>query len=126
MLSVIQYCTISSLGLLQVNIRKEKIIVTHHSMPHFVTTIYVQVAYMAMVGSFPFNSFLSGILSCVGTAVLAGVLFSPTFLLFLQQKLRFGLFQTNISFYSCVPALLLKSSFTSYFGSLSPHSGQQG
>ena len=31
-----------------------------------------QVAYMAIVGSFPFNSFLSGVLSCVGTAVLAG------------------------------------------------------
>ncbi|PWA36322.1 glycosyltransferase [Artemisia annua] len=29
------------------------------------------VAYMAIVGSFPFNSFLSGVLSCVGTAVLA-------------------------------------------------------
>ncbi|KDO50328.1 hypothetical protein CISIN_1g035024mg [Citrus sinensis] len=26
---------------------------------------------MAIVGSFPFNSFLSGVLSCVGTAVLA-------------------------------------------------------
>lgn len=31
-----------------------------------------QVVYMAVVGSFPFNSFLSGVLSCVGTAVLAG------------------------------------------------------
>ncbi|KAL9328583.1 hypothetical protein ACSQ67_003586 [Phaseolus vulgaris] len=29
------------------------------------------VVYMALVGSFPFNSFLSGVLSCVGTAVLA-------------------------------------------------------
>lgn len=27
---------------------------------------------MALVGSFPFNSFLSGVLSCIGTAVLAG------------------------------------------------------
>jgi len=27
---------------------------------------------MALVGTFPFNSFLSGVLSCVGTAVLAG------------------------------------------------------
>lgn len=27
---------------------------------------------MAVVGSFPFNSFLSGVLSCIGTAVLAG------------------------------------------------------
>lgn len=31
---------------------------------------------MALVGSFPFNSFLSGVLSCVGTAVLAGKFFS--------------------------------------------------
>lgn len=31
-----------------------------------------QVVYMAIVGSFPFNSFLSGVLSCTGTAVLAG------------------------------------------------------
>ncbi|KAH0644369.1 hypothetical protein KY284_032253 [Solanum tuberosum] len=29
------------------------------------------VVYMAIVGSFPFNSFLSGVLSCIGTAVLA-------------------------------------------------------
>ena len=27
---------------------------------------------MAIVGSFPFNAFLSGVLSCTGTAVLAG------------------------------------------------------
>ena len=27
---------------------------------------------MSLVGSFPFNAFLSGVLSCVGTAVLAG------------------------------------------------------
>ncbi|KAH9624064.1 hypothetical protein KSS87_018478 [Heliosperma pusillum] len=37
-----------------------------------VSTALIQVAYMATVGSFPFNSFLSGVLSCVGTAVLAG------------------------------------------------------
>ncbi|KAF2545247.1 hypothetical protein F2Q70_00020947, partial [Brassica cretica] len=36
-----------------------------------VFTALIQVAYMALVGSFPFNSFLSGVLSCVGTAVLA-------------------------------------------------------
>ncbi|KAK4400284.1 Dolichyl-diphosphooligosaccharide--protein glycosyltransferase subunit DAD1 [Sesamum angolense] len=34
-------------------------------------TAVIQVVYMAIVGSFPFNSFLSGVLSCVGTAVLA-------------------------------------------------------
>ncbi|XP_039001372.1 dolichyl-diphosphooligosaccharide--protein glycosyltransferase subunit DAD1-like isoform X2 [Hibiscus syriacus] len=36
-----------------------------------VFTALIQVVYMATVGSFPFNSFLSGVLSCVGTAVLA-------------------------------------------------------
>ncbi|CAL9235643.1 unnamed protein product [Arabidopsis halleri] len=35
------------------------------------TALIQQVAYMALVGSFPFNSFLSGVLSCIGTAVLA-------------------------------------------------------
>ncbi|RAL39325.1 hypothetical protein DM860_002858 [Cuscuta australis] len=34
-------------------------------------TALIQVVYMAIVGSFPFNSFLSGVLSCIGTAVLA-------------------------------------------------------
>ncbi|GJR95811.1 dolichyl-diphosphooligosaccharide--protein glycosyltransferase subunit DAD1 [Tanacetum coccineum] len=36
-----------------------------------VFTAIIQVWYVAIVGSFPFNSFLSGVLSCVGTAVLA-------------------------------------------------------
>ncbi|KAI6704802.1 hypothetical protein NL676_007764 [Syzygium grande] len=36
-----------------------------------VFTALIQVVYMALVGSFPFNSFLSGVLSCIGTAVLA-------------------------------------------------------
>ncbi|KAL5215398.1 hypothetical protein ABZP36_006799 [Zizania latifolia] len=36
-----------------------------------VATALIQVVYMGIVGSFPFNSFLSGILSCIGTAVLA-------------------------------------------------------
>jgi len=35
------------------------------------TTALIQVVYMSLVGSFPFNAFLSGVLSCVGTAVLA-------------------------------------------------------
>ncbi|KAM3193688.1 hypothetical protein ACQJBY_070359 [Aegilops geniculata] len=35
------------------------------------TTAFIQVAYMGVVGSFPFNSFLSGVLSCIGSAVLA-------------------------------------------------------
>ncbi|KAA3460334.1 dolichyl-diphosphooligosaccharide--protein glycosyltransferase subunit DAD1-like [Gossypium australe] len=41
------------------------------SLPHFYYLEDPQVVYMASVGSFPFNSFLSGVLSCVGTAVLA-------------------------------------------------------
>ncbi|CAL4924659.1 unnamed protein product [Urochloa decumbens] len=36
-----------------------------------VAAALIQVAYMGLVGSFPFNSFLSGVLSCIGTAVLA-------------------------------------------------------
>ncbi|XP_022924996.1 dolichyl-diphosphooligosaccharide--protein glycosyltransferase subunit DAD1 [Cucurbita moschata] len=36
-----------------------------------VFTALIQVAYMVIIGSFPFNSFLSGVLSCIGTAVLA-------------------------------------------------------
>nr|O65085.1 RecName: Full=Dolichyl-diphosphooligosaccharide--protein glycosyltransferase subunit DAD1; Short=Oligosaccharyl transferase subunit DAD1; AltName: Full=Defender against cell death 1; Short=DAD-1 [Picea mariana]AAC32147.1 defender against cell death 1 homolog [Picea mariana] len=36
-----------------------------------ILTAVVQVVYMAIVGSFPFNAFLSGVLSCTGTAVLA-------------------------------------------------------
>lgn len=40
----------------------------------FTSTGNNQVVYMAIVGSFPFNSFLSGVLSCIGTAVLAGEL----------------------------------------------------
>ncbi|WZZ78692.1 hypothetical protein YC2023_099264 [Brassica napus] len=31
------------------------------------------VSYMALVGSFSFNSFLFGVLSCIGTAFLAGL-----------------------------------------------------
>ncbi|KAL6556100.1 Dolichyl-diphosphooligosaccharide-protein glycosyltransferase subunit dad1 [Orobanche gracilis] len=38
------------------------------------TAMIQMVGYMAIVGSFPFNSFLSGLLSCVGTAVLAACL----------------------------------------------------
>ncbi|CAI5478968.1 unnamed protein product [Closterium sp. Yama58-4] len=34
-------------------------------------TAGIQFAYMALVGSFPFNAFLAGLLSCIGTAVLA-------------------------------------------------------
>ncbi|CAN6305386.1 unnamed protein product, partial [Urochloa humidicola] len=40
-----------------------------------VAAALIQVAYMGLVGSFPFNSFLSGVLSCIGTAVLAAVFY---------------------------------------------------
>ncbi|KAL8107648.1 dolichyl-diphosphooligosaccharide--protein glycosyltransferase subunit DAD1-like isoform X2 [Apium graveolens] len=40
-------------------------------IPNQLSELFAQVVYMALVGSFPFNSFLSGVLSCVGTAVLA-------------------------------------------------------
>lgn len=32
----------------------------------------VQFGYCALVGTFPFNSFLSGFISCVGSFILAG------------------------------------------------------
>lgn len=67
-----------------------------------------QVVYMASVGSFPFNSFLSGVLSCVGTAVLAG---------------KWTLHHSSL-------ALLDKRLIWHPFGfnrcSLSSHSGEQG
>lgn len=44
----------------------------HVSKTKFLHFVCEQVVYIALVGSFPFNSFLSGVLSCVGTAVLAG------------------------------------------------------
>ncbi|KAK7282777.1 hypothetical protein RIF29_11821 [Crotalaria pallida] len=36
------------------------------------TPTNLKIVYTALVGSFPFNSFLSAVLSCVRTAVLAG------------------------------------------------------
>ncbi|KAJ7532500.1 hypothetical protein O6H91_13G006500 [Diphasiastrum complanatum] len=36
-----------------------------------ISTALVQVIYMGLVGTFPFNAFLSGLLSSIGTAVLA-------------------------------------------------------
>ncbi|XP_039001371.1 dolichyl-diphosphooligosaccharide--protein glycosyltransferase subunit DAD1-like isoform X1 [Hibiscus syriacus] len=53
-----------------------------------VFTALIQVVYMATVGSFPFNSFLSGVLSCVGTAVLAGSTTRASFCRFCS--LQFG------------------------------------
>lgn len=53
---------------------------------------------MALVGSFPFNSFLSGVLSCIGTAVLAGK-FSISYNKYLYgYTLR--MYESNILLYS--------------------------
>ena len=35
----------------------------------------IQFAYCCLVGTFPFNSFLSGFISCVGTFVLGGKIY---------------------------------------------------
>ncbi|XP_060674639.1 dolichyl-diphosphooligosaccharide--protein glycosyltransferase subunit DAD1-like isoform X3 [Ziziphus jujuba] len=53
-----------------------------------VFTALTQVVYMAIVGSFPFNSFLSGVLSCIGTAVLAG--FATTACICGFSSIQFG------------------------------------
>eukprot|EP00245_Coleochaete_scutata_P001496 TRINITY_DN1182_c3_g1_i1.p2 TRINITY_DN1182_c3_g1~~TRINITY_DN1182_c3_g1_i1.p2 ORF type:complete len:141 (+),score=25.58 TRINITY_DN1182_c3_g1_i1:10-432(+) len=36
-----------------------------------ISVAVIQFAYMFLVGSFPFNSFLAGVFSCIGSAVLA-------------------------------------------------------
>ena len=39
---------------------------------YIMLTGIVQFAYCALVGTFPFNSFLSGFISCVGSFIMAG------------------------------------------------------
>ena len=49
---------------------------------YILLTGVVQFLYCCLVGTFPFNSFLSGFISCVGSFVLAGKLIllpSPNF-----------------------------------------------
>ena len=41
-------------------------------LAYIMLTGIVQFAYCLLVGTFPFNSFLSGFISCVGSFVLAG------------------------------------------------------
>lgn len=41
-------------------------------LAYVMMTGIVQFAYCMLVGTFPFNSFLSGFISCVGSFVLAG------------------------------------------------------
>ena len=43
-------------------------------LTYVLLTGVVQFAYCGLVGTFPFNSFLSGFISCVGSFVLAGEL----------------------------------------------------
>lgn len=41
-------------------------------LTYILLTGIVQFAYCCLVGTFPFNSFLSGFISCVGSFVLGG------------------------------------------------------
>ena len=40
---------------------------------YIIATALVQFLYCFLVGTFPFNSFLSGVISCVGVFVLTGL-----------------------------------------------------
>lgn len=42
-------------------------------LAYIMATGIVQFLYCLLVGTFPFNSFLSGFISCVGSFVLAGM-----------------------------------------------------
>lgn len=42
---------------------------------YILLTGVIQFVYCCLVGTFPFNSFLSGFISCVGSFVLAGIKF---------------------------------------------------
>lgn len=41
-------------------------------LAYIMATGIVQFLYCCLVGTFPFNSFLSGFISCVGSFILAG------------------------------------------------------
>ena len=41
-------------------------------LAYIMLTGIIQFVYCALVGTFPFNSFLSGFISCVGSFVLGG------------------------------------------------------
>lgn len=41
-------------------------------LAYIMVTGIIQFVYCALVGTFPFNSFLSGFISCVGSFVLGG------------------------------------------------------
>ena len=50
---------------------------------YILLTGVVQFGYCCLVGTFPFNSFLSGFISCIGSFVLAGL--SARFYLIVSQ-----------------------------------------
>ena len=43
-------------------------------LAYIMATGIIQFLYCLLVGTFPFNSFLSGFISCVGSFVLGGIL----------------------------------------------------
>ena len=47
-------------------------------LAYILITGVIQFVYCALVGTFPFNSFLSGFISCVASFVLAGKLIGCT------------------------------------------------
>lgn len=47
-------------------------------LAYVMLTGIMQFLYCCLVGTFPFNSFLSGFISCVGSFVLAGICFEPS------------------------------------------------
>lgn len=49
-------------------------------MLYILLTGVAQFIYCCLVGTFPFNSFLSGFISTVGSFILAGINFPKTFL----------------------------------------------
>ena len=56
---------------------------------YIVLTGVVQFAYCCLVGTFPFNSFLSGFISCVGSFVLAGnvvIFWYSWFMMYLHRQ----------------------------------------
>jgi len=59
---------------IQVTPKRLKIIDAY--LLYVLLTGVVQFLYCCMVGTFPFNSFLSGFISCVGCFILAGKNFS--------------------------------------------------
>lgn len=60
--------------------RKLKIIDAY--LAYIMFTGIIQFVYCALVGTFPFNSFLSGFISCVGSFILGGKKITSASILF--------------------------------------------